>query len=190
MASPACGVGRQTCVTNHFVAVFLGHHGSRAHDTCGDHVTRGASYACAACFRWWFGRRIGKWSVATTAKGEWFDGVGVYEVFVFPGAMMERLVPFGSYFGMAIAATVILGQTNARDPFEVSARGRSGKGHVIGAARSRSKQNRAGDGSAYARKKETRTHGMQDAGRCGVLSISIHGKDVVDVCRAGLSGPF
>jgi hypothetical protein len=108
--------------------------------------------------------------VASAAKGEWFDGVSVGEVFVFPGTMMQRLLPFRGNFRMAIGAAIILGQTNAGDWFEVSARGWAWKRYVVGAARFRSKQQRTQEGNADAQGIEAGAHGMQHAGNALGLS--------------------
>lgn len=133
-------------------------------------MARCASNANVLRSRWWLGSGVGERGVTSTAKGEGFDGISVREVFVFPGTMMQRLFPFCGYFRVAISASRIRGQTNARNWFEVPSRGGAWKRYVVRAARSRSKQERADEGHADAQEIEAKTHAVQHAGRAHGLS--------------------
>jgi hypothetical protein len=110
-----------------------------------------------------FGRRIGQRRVTSATKRQRLDCVGMFEVNVFPSVMMQRLLPFGRDFCVAIAAQIILGQTNTRNRFEVSSWRWPGQRHIVRAARSRYEQKPAHEGDADARECEALAHGEQSA---------------------------
>ncbi len=165
--------GAQARVGENLMAVFAGGDCVCPDNPVWNDMTRRASNTDVFCVLGRLGAGVGLWRVASAAKSEWLEGVGMGEVFIFPSAMVERSFPFGGNFGVTIAATLVLGQTNAGNRFELGARCGAGKGYIVGTARVRKKPERAENSDGGAQKIESRTHAIQNAGRSGRLSMGM-----------------